>query len=79
MKTTMKILLSTVGAMIALPASAQDVPTAPSDEGIGEIIVTATRRSESAITVPISITAFDQSQLDRRSIKDVGDLARSAR
>lgn len=76
MKTTIKLLLGTAAAMVALPAFAQDAPKAPSDEGISEIIVTATRRSESAITVPISITAFDQSQLDRRSIKDVGDLAR---
>ncbi len=40
-----------------------------------EVIVTAQRREEALQDVPISMTVFDQSQLDARQINDVSDLA----
>ncbi|HKY90465.1 MAG TPA: TonB-dependent receptor [Nevskiaceae bacterium] len=42
---------------------------------IGEIIVTAQRREESAQDVPISITVFDQAQLANANITNASDLA----
>ncbi|MDA5195005.1 TonB-dependent receptor [Govanella unica] len=44
---------------------------------IEDIVVTATRRSESLSTVPISIAAVSQESIDQRGIRDMGDLARS--
>jgi iron complex outermembrane receptor protein len=59
----------------ASAAMAQEGASA-SDEGIGEIIVTAQRRDESLQDVPISVTAFGTDQLRTRGISNVADLAR---
>ena len=40
------------------------------------ITVTAQRREEKITDVPVSITAFGQGDADRRSIADIGDVAR---
>ena len=40
-----------------------------------EIVVTAQKRAESAQDVPIAITAFDSTALDRNQIENVDDLA----
>lgn len=42
----------------------------------GEIVVTATRMSESARRVPISLSAYDQKALDSRGIRSMEDAAR---
>ncbi|MFM6853180.1 MAG: hypothetical protein ACKOUM_03770, partial [Sphingopyxis sp.] len=43
--------------------------------GIGDIVVTATRRSESAQRVPIAINAIAGDALARRGILETSDLA----
>src|SRR5664279_1095828 len=50
--------------------------SADSAGGIEEIVVTATRRSESLSKVPISVTALSQDAMDERGIKDCQDIAR---
>ena len=52
-----------------------DQPKAPTTDGGQEIIVTATRRSESETKVPQSILAFDQATLDAKSIRSIDDLS----
>ncbi len=47
-----------------------------SAEGLEEIVVTATRRSEVLSKVPISVTALNQDALDERGVKDFQDLVR---
>jgi outer membrane receptor protein involved in Fe transport len=42
-----------------------------------EVIVTAQKRSETILSVPISITALSQDALDRQGIKDLSDIART--
>ena len=42
----------------------------------GEIIVTATRQSQSINKVPVSISAFSQEKLDARGIRDFTDVIR---
>ena len=42
--------------------------------GLETVIVTARKRAENAQTVPIAISAFDQSQLDKLSVQTVEDL-----
>lgn len=45
-------------------------------EGLHEVVVTATRRSESALKVPVSVSAFSQQQLDNQGLKEIDDLTR---
>jgi outer membrane receptor protein involved in Fe transport len=45
-------------------------------DGLGEIVVTATRHEESLSRVPISVTALTQDAMDQRGIKDFQDIAR---
>lgn len=49
---------------------------AAGQSGDGEIIVTATRRAESILDVPISLEAYDQEELDVKSVRGVEDIAR---
>jgi iron complex outermembrane recepter protein len=71
-------------ALVALTATAAHAQSAPQatettdDQGLGEIIVTAQKRSENVQRVPISITAFTAESLASRGISDVtamGNLA----
>ncbi len=73
--------------LISPAAQAQDAAdalvenaAAPQDQdtGIGEIIVTAQKRSQSVNRVGLSITAADSSQLANAGIRDTGDLAKIA-
>jgi outer membrane receptor protein involved in Fe transport len=41
-----------------------------------EIIVTAQKRSEAEIKVPISMMAIDQQTMDKQGVKDISDIAR---
>jgi outer membrane receptor protein involved in Fe transport len=52
-----------------------DSSNASSGPALEEILVTAQRREENIDRVPISISAFSQSDLDQRGLKSVGDIA----
>src|SRR5882762_1295024 len=56
-------------------AAAGDADTAPSG-GLGEIVVTATRRSERLQDVPISVLALSQEKMDAQGLKNIDDLSR---
>lgn len=69
------LLAATALSAVSLPAFAQDAP--PQNAGAadsGDIIVTARRTEERLQDVPISITVFNQQQLDNRNIANIGDL-----
>ncbi len=80
--------LATVSALaIAVPAFAQDTSpaqsTTPQDTTADpaattndDIVVTAQRRQERVVDVPISITVASQGQLERQQVNTVNDLAR---
>ena len=51
-----------------------DPATQPSDQS--DIIVTATRRNEALSRVPASVSAFNQTSLDRQGLKAIGDVQR---
>jgi outer membrane receptor protein involved in Fe transport len=60
------------------PALAQDASqrSAETDTPVStEIIVTARKREEALVDVPLTITAITEEQLDRANIDDVSDLA----
>ena len=76
--TTTAIVAAAMSSGLAM---AQDVPAEmPTEEtsgenGFGEIIVTATRQSESIQRVPISIQALESTTLKERQVKGLSDLA----
>ncbi len=63
-------------AVMALPglAHAEDAPAA-GGEGLTEIVVTATHKSESIQKVPISIQAFDGAKLEQNHVATFADYA----
>lgn len=76
--------LAFIAAMTALPAAAQDTApaaaaqdqTATSADTNGEIVVTARRRDETSIAIPVAVTALDQAMIERQNITSLADLAK---
>ncbi len=69
------------GALVATPALAQDTgaeAVVNDDSPEGDIIVTARRREESLIDVPIAVSAFSGEQLEQRGAIDITDIANLA-
>ncbi len=74
---TLFSLGAALAALSAQPAFAQDAaaPEAAAEEDSGDIVVTARRREESLLDVPIAVTAFSGAQLERAGAIDITDLA----
>ncbi|MBA4354827.1 MAG: TonB-dependent receptor [Novosphingobium sp.] len=64
---------------VATPAAAPDQspPQSAADSGFGDIIVTAQRREQSLLSVPVAVTALGGDQLVRKGIVDTSRLAAS--
>ncbi len=76
-QTTLAALIAVLMLVLHPGAKARaQAPAAAASEGLEEIVVTATRRSEALSKVPISVTAMSQDSLDTRGIKDMQDLVR---
>lgn len=70
------LLLASACAMAAAaPALAQTASEAPRANQVGEVIVTATRRSEKLQDVPLSVTAYSQETLTAKGIVGYEGLA----
>lgn len=79
MKLSTTFLVSV--AWLASPAMAQST-SAPQDDArvdaaTGEIVVTAQKRSERVLDVPITISVVDAKQLERQQVNTIQDLART--
>lgn len=62
--------------VLSAPVRAADaMPDASDTQGLQEIVVTATKQSESISKVPLSIAAFTQADLDHEGSKNVADIA----
>jgi iron complex outermembrane receptor protein len=78
------LLTGTAGlAAFAAPAMAQDsaaadAAAAATTEGEGTIVVTARRREERLIDVPVAVTAFNQDDLQRLQAVDLSGLQAAA-
>jgi iron complex outermembrane receptor protein len=70
------IVLSSFCATPAMSQEANGASAAPAGADSGEIVVTATRQSQSISKVPISISAYDQAKLDSQNVRRVDDVAR---
>lgn len=70
LKTWMLTATACASALLtALPAQAQDA------NQLGEVIVTARKRQESILNVPVIETAIQQKQLERFQTQDLSDIA----
>jgi len=54
---------------------ASTMARADADEGIQEIVVTAQRRAESVMTVPVAVTAISQNELESRGITTASEMS----
>ena len=63
-KTSLCIGLAAATGATAVPALAQ----------LEEVVVTATRRSESVQEIPASITSFSESAIEKMKLDDIGDI-----
>ena len=72
-------ILASCALLAAAAAVAQNAPApdAAAGDSLQEIVVTAQKRSETILSVPISISALTQDDLDRRGIKGLDDIART--
>jgi iron complex outermembrane receptor protein len=67
-----------IGLLGARGVVAQTAQTAAApDTGLEEIVVTARRREERVQSVPLSITAFSQADIEKEHIEKVSDLQRA--
>jgi iron complex outermembrane recepter protein len=60
----------------SLPAPSAAPPREEEPVALQEVIVTAQKRTENILSVPISITAVNEAVLDQRGVKDIDDLSR---
>jgi iron complex outermembrane receptor protein len=73
-RSVTRCLLAAATAAGAVPAALAQQPAARS-EGLEEIVVTAQKRVESAQDVPIALTVFDASTIERANIDRIEDIA----
>lgn len=70
--TVRSVVVLVPGCLLAHAALA-DTDAAP-DEGLVEVIVTATKQAQELSKVPISISAYTQDAMDARSIRTINDI-----
>ena len=72
---TTTIVICLTAAAQPLMAVAAVADSGNDTAGLQEIVVTATKQSESITKVPLSVVAYTQEKLDREGTKDIADLA----
>lgn len=78
-RTPLAMAISSLLAVAAFSSPARaEGPAANSSttSELAEVVVTATRRSEALLDVPLSVTAFSEAALEKQGIHDIGDLSR---
>ncbi len=83
MRSILALTLLAGGSLLPAVALAQTAPatpsveaaTAPSDDALGDVVVTARRREENLQDVPIAVTAFTPAALQQKGITDRTSLA----
>src|SRR5258708_9135491 len=72
LKRNLTISMATALALSAEAAAADTAANA--DEALGEIVVTAQRREESIMKVPVAVSAFSQADLNKLNITNSHEL-----
>jgi iron complex outermembrane receptor protein len=75
---TTGIAIAFSGVLVGGARAADTAAASASSDAIEEIVVTAERRSERLMDVPMSITAFGQDKMDQQGLRSVDDLTRVA-
>ncbi len=78
MRLTAMFLLATTTMAVAVPISAQTLPSAPPEEPVvegNEIVVTASKRDERLQDAPVAITALDGDQMRNIGAQSFRDYA----
>jgi iron complex outermembrane receptor protein len=76
LKIALKATVASAAFAIAFPAFAQEAADTEEAAENGEIVVTATRKSEALSKVPLSVSAFSAETLEERGIRDFGEVIR---
>lgn len=78
-RNSKRVLLAALAVGVPTSCFAQAQAQAPTagSESMPDIVVTAQKRNESINTVPISISAATQAQLDAKGLKNIDDLIRT--
>lgn len=63
-------------AQTGAPTAAAPADAGPSADSLGEIVVTATKQTNTVNKVPLSISAVTQEAMDQEGLKNVQDLSR---
>jgi outer membrane receptor protein involved in Fe transport len=71
-----QLFCSTLLAGVAMASGALAQPAEPGGELLDEIVVTATRQTDTVNRVPLSITAVTQQTMDQQNIRTAADLVR---
>ena len=75
------LVLALAAALLSSAAAAQEAPPAPDQEGaateLDTIVVTARKRNESILEVPMNITAISAQELSDRNLSTVMDVYRT--
>src|SRR5689334_15382051 len=58
------------------PAPVASASLQSQDEGVGDIVVTATKRSERLQDVPVSVTAITSDTLERQNVRELQDITK---
>ena len=74
-QSTAAALVLTAFATPAYAQVAEGDPEAEDTVSGGRIVVTARRRDENLVDVPIAVTAFGAEELERRGSSDITDIA----
>lgn len=74
-RTTLLMLSAAPFLAPHAPAFGQAATSADSDTTLNEIVVTAQRREQRLQDVPIAVTAFDASSIDRNQISSIQNIA----
>jgi iron complex outermembrane recepter protein len=72
------VLLTALGAGAPGLTRAQATEAPASSTGLAEVVVTAERRTENLMQVPMSVTALSQAELDQKGLHNIDDLSRVA-
>jgi outer membrane receptor protein involved in Fe transport len=76
LRNSLSLGTSICALLLASQAVAQTAAAEPEAAGLEEVVVTATRQSDTVNRVPLSIAAVTQQGLDQQGIKQAGDITR---
>ncbi len=63
-----------LGGLMSVGGARAEAPVAGAS-AVSEIVVTATKRSESIEKVPVSVSAYSQAKMDQAGVRSINDLA----